>query len=101
MVQFINENTNMKAKYPITMVLAGALLLCAATSRGDVTVKVDSSKNWVGFNNVTQTNGFASYVFGSGWAVADLRAGFIPTNSPIGWPFSLTGVMRPNTNTYN
>src|SRR5262245_24826117 len=91
----------MKAKFPITTVLAAALVLCGVTSRGDVTVKVDSTKPWQGFNNVTQTNGFASYVFGSGWATADLRANFIPTNSPSGWPFSLVGVMRPNTNTYN
>jgi Immunoglobulin I-set domain len=91
----------MKAKNPTTMVLAAALVLCGVTSRGDIVVKVDSSKPWQGFNNVTQTNGFAGYVFGSGWAVADLRANFIPTNSPTGWPFSLVGVMRPNTNTYN
>jgi hypothetical protein len=91
----------MKVKYPITMILAAALALCGLTARGDVTVKVDSTKNWVGFNNVTQTNGFAGYVFGQAWGTADLRANFIPTNPPSGWPFSLVGVMRPNTNTYN
>jgi hypothetical protein len=37
-----------------------------------VTVKVDPSKNWVGYMNYFDTNSF--YVGGSPWAVADLRA---------------------------
>jgi hypothetical protein len=90
----------MKVKNPTAVLLAAGVILCGAAGSLAVTVKVDSTKNWQGFNNVTQTNGFASYVFGSAWATADLRANFIPTNSPTGWPFNTAGVMRPNTNTY-
>lgn len=76
-------------------------LVAAAVSSQAVVVKVDSTKSWQGFNNVVQTNGFAGYVFGAAWATADLRARFIPTNSPTGWPFSTAGIQSPNTNTYN
>jgi hypothetical protein len=88
-----------------TMRLPGlmlALLLGAGlVAQSQITVKVDSTRNWMGYNNVVGTNGFASYNFG--YAVpntADLRAQFIPTNSPSGWPFNTHGVLRVNTNTY-
>jgi len=84
----------------ITLLAAG-LLGIGAESQAQITVKVDSTKAWQGFNNVVQTNGFAGYVFGANWSLADLRARFIPANSPGGWPFNTLGVMQPNTNTFN
>jgi len=83
------------------IIAAAAMLLGAAESHAQVTVKVDSTKTWQGFNNVVGTNGFASYAFGSAWGLADLRAEFLPANSPSGWPFSTVGIMRPNVNTYD
>ncbi len=84
-----------------TLLATGALLMSAAPGSAQITVKVDSTKNWQGFNNVVGTNGFASYAFGSAWGLPDLRAEFVPANSPSGWPFSTVGIMRPNINTYN
>jgi hypothetical protein len=79
-----------------------ALLLGAGlVAQSQITVKVDSTRNWLGFNNVVGTNGFASYFFGAPWGLADLRAEFIPTNSPSGWPLNTHGVLRPNINTYD
>ena len=82
-----------------------SLILCgllASTFRGysDVTVKVDSTQPWLGYMNVWETNG-TTYAFGSAWATADLRAAFVPANSPSGWPLNTALVLRPNTNTYN
>lgn len=79
--------------------LAASLLVFNASAQ--IVVKVDSTRTWLGFNNVTETNGFASYVFGSAWGLADLRAQFIPANSPTGWPLNTVGVLRPNTNTFD
>ena len=76
-----------------------ALLLGMAQGYTDVTVKVDSTQQWVGYMNVWETNG-TTYAFGGAWATVDLRAAFIPTNSPIGWPVNGALVLRPNTNTY-
>lgn len=45
------------------------------TVSSTATVYVDSSKNWLGYMNVLATPQAGSfYIFGSGWAVADLRA---------------------------
>lgn len=83
-----------------------SLMLCGllgGTPQGysDVTVKVDSTQPWLGYMNVWQTDG-TTYVFGGAWAAADLRAGFIPTNSPpYGWPVNTDLFLRANTNTYN
>ena len=84
----------------IAVLAAGAFVVSTAMGLSQITVKVDSTKNWQGFNNVVSTNGFAQYFFGSPWGLPDLRAQFIPTNSPSGWPFNTHGVMKVNTNTY-
>src|SRR5215471_20139537 len=74
-------------------------LLATLPAYSDVTVKVDSTLPWLGYMNVWQTNG-TGYVFGGVWGAVDLRAAFVPTNSPSGWPLNTALVLRPNTNTY-
>jgi hypothetical protein len=93
------------SKLRFQYVACSAVLICALvggtlSAYSDVTVKVDSTLPWLGYMNVWQTNG-TSYVFGQAWAAADLRAAFVHTNSPNGWPLSTALVLRPNTNTYN
>src|SRR5882672_7264186 len=83
----------------LSMIICG-LLGSALPGYSDITVKLDSTQPWLGFMNVWQTNG-TTYGFGGAWALADLRAAFTPTNSPIGWPKNTHLVLRPNTNTYN
>jgi hypothetical protein len=92
-------------KSPLKNLLFFSVILCGllgSTLRGyaDVTVKVDSTQQWLGYMNVWQTNG-TGYEFGNAWATADLRGAFVPTNSPSGWPLNTALVLRPNTNTYN
>src|SRR5215831_8788118 len=82
----------------VAAILCGTVVL-TMTAVADVTVKVDSFLPWLGFMNVWQTNG-TSYVYGQTWGPADLRAAFIHTNSPSGWPQSTLLVLSPNTNTY-
>jgi hypothetical protein len=88
-------------KLAFLVLAAGAIMIGTVRSHAQITVKVDSTKNWQGFNNVVGTNGFASYAFGSAWGLADLRAQFIPAGSVNGWPLSTVGILRPNINTYN
>lgn len=90
-----------RMKHLALMVLAAAAF-CGGTAQmnAQVSVKVDSTLPWAGFVNVWQTDG-TSYVFGSAWGTADLRAAFIPTNSPSGWPLNNGLVLQANTGTYN
>ncbi len=69
--------------------LAGAL-----QSQGQITVKVDSTKNWGGFMNWYSTGN--GYIGGNIWAPADLRAAFLPAPNN-----ATVTVLRINTNTYN
>jgi hypothetical protein len=77
-------------------IIFGALISASA----QINVKVDSTLPWLGYMNVWLTNG-TSYSFGGAWGLADLRAAFVPTNSPVGWPLNTRLLLRPNTNTYN
>ncbi len=83
---------------PLSMIIC-CLFGTTLPGYSDVTVKVDSTLPWLGYMNVWQTNG-TSYVFGNPWGAVDLRAAFVPTNSPSGWPLNTALVLRPNTNTY-
>jgi hypothetical protein len=58
------------------------------------TVQVDSTKVWVGWMNIYDNNGGSQggYLWGNGWGIADLRAGFVGTNYI--W-------IGPNTNVWN
>jgi hypothetical protein len=87
------------SKALFSIITAATACLCAYTSSADVTVRVDSTLQWLGFMNVWQTNG-TSYVFGQTWGIPALRAGFVPTNSPTGWPLNAAAVLQPNINTY-
>lgn len=69
-------------KHQTTALLAcAAILLGAGTGVAQVTVKVDTTKNWIGFMNVSElpANGGA-YLFGSSWGTADLVAVFSGTS---------------------
>jgi hypothetical protein len=94
-------------RLPLSRLSASLLTLCAllggvVRGHSDVTVKVDSTQPWQGYMNVWQTDG-STYAFGSVWAIADLRAAFIPPAIPpiAGWPLNTALVLRPNTNTYD
>jgi hypothetical protein len=62
------------------LMLAGITLLVAGPmAPAQITVKVDSTKNWLGWMNVFNMDN--SYAFGQAWAPADLRAAFEPARS--------------------
>jgi hypothetical protein len=91
--------------YPIKYLAPPVLVACgllfgAVRAHALVTVEVGSTQQWLGWMNVWQTNG-TSLVSGNSWGVADLRATFMPTNSPSGWPLNAQLVLSPNTSTYN
>jgi hypothetical protein len=94
------SNYPLEVGSPKALKLALGILFAALISASaQVNVKVDSSLPWLGFMNVWQTNGTA-YSFGGAWGLNDLRAAFLPTNSP-GWPLHTHLLLRANTNTYN
>jgi len=94
-------NSPLKARSQKTLKLAlGIIFGSLISASAQISVKVDSTLPWLGFMNVWQTNG-TTYSFGSGWALPALRAGFLPTNSPSGWPLNTRLILQPNTNTYN
>jgi hypothetical protein len=81
-------------KFPVTTLLTLAgVLLAASPGQAQILVKVDTTKPWLGFMNVSDlpANGGA-YRFGSTWGTAALTAFFTGTN---------TLTLMPNTNTYN
>src|SRR5690242_3466513 len=83
---FVSPGSRMKSafkKLHCPSILICLLLARAVPAYSDVTVKVDSTQQWLGFMNVWQTNG-TTYAFGQAWAIADLRAAYTPTNSPNG-----------------
>jgi len=80
-------------------VLVACDLVVGAVRANAVTVKVDSTKPWLSWMNVLELNG--DYNSGMPWAMADLPAMLVPTNSPSGWPLNTLLVLRPNTSTYN
>lgn len=83
------------AKKPVAGLLTlGLAVLAALPSVAQITVKVDSTKNWQGYVNVYETNG--TYLWGSGWGLADLRATFLPTKAN-----ATRVVLQVNTNLYN
>jgi len=84
---------------PLSLLLCG-LLGSTFPGYGQVTVKIDSTQEWLGWMNIYETNGTTWQPASSAWATADLRAAFVPTNSPNGWPLNTALVLRPNTNTY-
>src|SRR5436190_23255232 len=94
--------TNIKKSIPAqngTQRTLTLLALCAALAgafqgHSQITVKVDSTKNWQGYMNWYSTND--AYVSGGAWGIADLRGAFLPfvTNAAV-------VVLRINTNTYS
>lgn len=88
----------LKDLVPLSLIICG-LLGSTLKAYSDVTVKVDSTQSWLGYVNVNDTNG--NYITGFAFGIPELRAAFVPTNSPIGWPLNTGLVLRPNTNTYN
>ena len=81
---------------PGTRAMAVAVLV-AATAIGaaaQVTVQVDSTRNWMGYMNWYNTDG--SYAGGSAWGLADLPAAFEPSLSN-----ATTVVLGVNSGTYN
>src|SRR5205807_2140103 len=71
-------------------------LLLAITfhAKGQTTLQVDSTRNWVGYMNVYALSGGAqgAYQFGGGWATNALTAYFTGTS---------TATLLPNTNVWN
>jgi hypothetical protein len=86
-------------KHSLPALLAlGLTLLAATSSQAQITVKVDSTKNWVGYMGVYELpeNGGGWTPTSSPWGLPDLRGEFVPDKA--------TGtrvVLRINTNTYN
>lgn len=79
----------------LSLVLVGTVwLLPVMSSLGQITVKVDSTKTWLGWMNVFHMDN--SYAFGSAWGLEDLRATFEPTRTN-----ATRVVLRINTNTFN
>ncbi|MCS7090554.1 MAG: immunoglobulin domain-containing protein [Verrucomicrobiota bacterium] len=79
----------------LSLALAGAAwFLPGGMSFGQITVKVDSTKTWLGWMNVFNMDN--SYAFGQAWGLADLRAAFEP-----GRTNATRVVLRVNTNTFN
>lgn len=77
------------------LAFAAALTTSAVlTAPAQITVKVDSTKNWVGWMNVFEMNN--AYLWGQAWGTDALRAGFVPDTANAAR--LLLGV---NTNTYN
>ncbi|MBE0544619.1 MAG: immunoglobulin domain-containing protein [Verrucomicrobia bacterium] len=79
----------------VTILLTFAALL-GVTSSGlsQITVKVDSTKNWVGWMNYLTTDN--AWFGGQAWGTADLRASFVPDQANAS-----RLVLRVNTNSYN
>ncbi len=76
-------------------VLAGASWLAPAWhGSAQITVKVDSTKTWLGWMNVFNMDN--SYAFGQAWGIGDLRAAFEPNRTN-----ATRVVLRINTNTFN
>ena len=83
----------------IPFLVACGLLLGGVIGNAQVTVRVDSSKQWLSWVTVLETNG--NYVSGSPWPIFELPAIFIPTNSASNWPLNTHLVLRPNISSYN
>lgn len=84
-----------KSPQLVSLVLAGVVWWSgSAFTSGQVTVKVDSTKTWLGWMNVFNMDN--TYAFGQAWAPADLRAAFEPAQSN-----ATRVVLRINTNTFN
>jgi hypothetical protein len=56
--------------------LGVGLMFVSLPCAGQITVKVDSTRNWLGWMNVFDTNN--AYLYGQAWGAADLRAAFVP-----------------------
>ena len=78
----------------LTVLALCGLLIGAPQSQSQITVKVDSTKNWAGYMNWYSTNDV--YVSGGAWGIADLRGAFLPFQSN-----ATVVVLRVNTNTFN
>jgi hypothetical protein len=63
----------------VTTLALGALIGAAVQGHSQITVKVDSTKHWLGYMNWYSTNDV--YVGGGSWGFADLRAKFVPYQS--------------------
>ncbi len=86
-------------KRPLRELSASILTACAILSgvvqgQAQITVKVDATKNWVGYMNWYTTNDV--YVSGGVWGFADLRARFAPAKSN-----ATHLVLQINSNTYS
>lgn len=71
-----------------------ALLGGVIQGHSQITVKVDSTKNWLGYLNVYSTNN--AYIYGQNFGAAALRAAFVPAQTN-----ATHVVLAVNTNTYN
>lgn len=88
----MNTFLKLSASALLALGFASAALV---TSSAQITVKVDSTKNWVGWMNIFDTNGvYAGW--GNGWALPDLRATFLPAKSN-----ATRVLLQINTNLYN
>jgi Immunoglobulin domain len=78
----------------VSALALGSLFGAAFSTFAQITVKVDSTKNWLGYMNQYDTNG--TYITGGSIGTADLRAGFIPAK--VG---ATRALLQINTSTYN
>lgn len=77
-----------------SVLMVAGMLGGVFSAQAQITVKVDSTKNWLGYMNQYDTNG--TYIAGGSIGVADLRAGFIPAK--VG---ATRALLQINTSTYN
>ncbi|MEJ5238044.1 MAG: immunoglobulin domain-containing protein [Limisphaera sp.] len=79
----------------LSLMLAGAAALApVGNALAQITVKVDSTKTWLGWMNVFNMDN--SWAFGQAWGIGDLRATFEPSRTN-----ATRVVLRVNTNTFN
>lgn len=77
----------------ISLLAVCAILGGMIQGQAQITVQVDSTKNWVGYMNWYSINDV--WVQGSGWGIADLRAKFLPAKAN-----ATRVLLQVNTNTF-
>jgi hypothetical protein len=84
----------MKKSLITIIALALAAVGSSTTAPAQTTVGVDLSKTWIGYMNVFENSGGSqgAFVFGSGWAVPDLKSTLNVGAGSI--------LLQPNFNTY-
>ena len=90
----MNPSSYRLKELSVVLLTGCAMLGGPASGQAQITVKVDSTKNWAGYMNWYSTND--TYVAGGSWGLDALQARFLPTKAN-----ATRVVLQVNTNTYN